>query len=315
MVSHTILAEKVGFESVWMSETRFMRDAFTMLGAFACATSRMKLATAVVNPYTRNPTLTAISLANLDEVSGGRAIFGIGAGSPAILRHEGISLDKPLRAVRENIEIVRRLLNGENVTYSGSLVSLKDVKLDLRPVRDRIPVYVGATGPRMLRLAGSIADGAILNAPTSTEYVRRAVGLVTDSAESSGRNRDEIDIACCVDCAVSDRSEDAKDVVRPIIATYLAHFPAIANASQVGRDLVEKVRSAVLTMGSEAAAHLIDDALVNSLTAAGTEDELISRVEEYVKAGVALPVLFPHGTEEHITLAIKTLADYKIKSN
>lgn len=156
MVARVILAEKLGFESVWMSETRFVKDAFTMLGAFACVTSKMKLATSVINPYTRNPALTAVSLASLDEVSGGRAIFGIGAGSPTILDREGISPDKPTKAVRETIEIVRGLLKGEVVSRNFGPITLKNVKLDFEPVRYRILVYVGATGQRCFGSLGRL---------------------------------------------------------------------------------------------------------------------------------------------------------------
>lgn len=167
----------------------------------------------------------------------------------------------------------------------------------------------------MLRLAGKIADGVILNSPTSTEYARRAADLVIEGVESSGRRRDEVDIACCIDCAVSESSEEAKDIVRPIIATYLAHFPAIAKESQVNQKVIENVRPVLLTEGSQAAAELIDDQIVNSLTAVGTEKEFTSRLEEYVDASVALLILCPHGTEEQIGRVIKACADHTIQNN
>lgn len=305
MLSHVRLAEEMGFESVWMSETRFVRDVFTVLGALSQVTSRIGLATAVINPFTRNPVLTAVSLATLDHLSNGRAIFGIGAGSPSILSRQGIASHQPLRKVRETIEVVNRLLSGERVRYRGSFATLDDVKLDVRPHRSKIPVYIGATGRKMLRLAGKVADGVILNSPTSPDYVRRASSLVLRAAESEGRNEKDVDIASCIECAVSEQSEEAKDLVRPIVATYLAYFHAIAKESNVERELLQEIRSTVPGRGVDAVLPLITNEILDSLTAAGTEDEFLSRLQTYVEAGVKLPVIFPHGSKQQVEQAIR----------
>jgi 5,10-methylenetetrahydromethanopterin reductase len=305
MLSHVRLAEEVGFESVWMSETRFVRDAFTVLGAFSQVTSRIRLATAVINPYTRNPALAAVSLATLDQLSNGRAIFGVGAGSAEILKRQGIGLHRPIKAVKEMVNIVDRLLAGERVTCQGASSTLSDVRLDVKPVRTKIPVYVGATGPRMLRLAGEVADGVLLNSPTSPEYLERASEMVLGAAKSRGRDLKTVDIAACIECAVSEDSRQAKDLVRPIIATYLAYFPSIAKESNVEESLLQEVRSALLMRGVDAALPLITDEIVSSLAAAGTEDEYLSRLDVYIKAGVSLPVIFPHGSKKQVEHAIR----------
>jgi len=305
MLSHVRLAEEVGFESVWMSETRFVRDAFTTLGAFSQVTSKIGLATAVVNPYTRNPALIAVSLATLDHLSNGRVIFGIGAGSTSILARQGITAHEPLKAVKDAIEIVGRLLAGETVSYRGPLGNLDNVKLDVKSFRTRMPVYVGATGPRMLRLTGQVADGVLLNSPTSPEYIQRASNIVLRAAESEARDAKAVDIAACIECAVSEDSKEAKDLVRPIIATYLAYFPAIAKESGVEPNLLQEIRSTVLAKGVDAALPLISDEIVDCLSAAGTEEEYLSRLDEYMKAGVTLPVIFPHGTKRQVEQAIR----------
>jgi 5,10-methylenetetrahydromethanopterin reductase len=303
MLSHIKLAEAIGFESVWMSETRFVKDAFTMLGAFSQVTTRMGLATAVINPFTRHPVLTAVSLATLDHLSKGRAIFGIGAGSPLILRRQGIKLEQPIVRVRETVEVIERLLAGEAVTYRGSHAPADGVRLDVKPIRRRVPVYIGATGPRMLQLAGKISDGVILNSPTSPNYLQRASAMVLREAESEGRRA--IDVAACIECAVSDRSEEAKDLVRPVVTKYLAYFPAIAKESNVEESLLEEIKSTVMTKGVDRALSLVNDDIVDSITAAGTEDEFLSKLETYFNAGVMLPVLFPHGSKQQVDKAIK----------
>lgn len=310
MLAQVRLAEETGFESVWMSETRFVRDAFTMLGAFSQVTSRMGLATAVINPYTRNPVLTAVSLATLDHVSSGRAIFGIGAGSPTILSKQGIGLNQPTKRVRETIEIVDRLLAGETVTYRGSYAALNEVRLDVRPHRKKIPVYIGATGQKMLQLAGRLADGVILNSPTSPDYLHRAGTVALREAESVGRGENALDVAACIECAVSDHSKEAKDLVRPIVTTYLAYFPAIAKESNVQQSLLEKIRWTVMTKGVDAALPFVDDEIVASLTAAGTRDEFLSRLETYLKSGIMLPVLFLHGSKKQVDEAIRACSQF-----
>jgi alkanesulfonate monooxygenase SsuD/methylene tetrahydromethanopterin reductase-like flavin-dependent oxidoreductase (luciferase family) len=157
----------------------------------------------------------------------------------------------------------------------------------------------------MLRLAGKVADGVILNSPTSPDYVRRASGLVLRTAESEGRNEKDVDIASCIECAVSEQSKEAKDLVRPIVATYLAYFPAIAKESNVEGELLRDIRSTVLGRGVDAALPLITNEILDSLTAAGTEDEFLSRLQTYVEASVKLPVIFPHGTKQQVEQAIR----------
>jgi 5,10-methylenetetrahydromethanopterin reductase len=160
-------AEERGFESVWVCETRLVRDAVTPLAAFAQVTDRIKLATGVVNNWTRSSGLMAMTLATLDELSGGRMMMGIGSYWDPLASNQGIRRRKPLAAMREYVTVVRRLLAMETVTFEGEVVKVRNLRLDLGDGVPRspkkVPIYIGATGPNMMELAGEIGDGVFHN--------------------------------------------------------------------------------------------------------------------------------------------------------
>ena len=135
-------AEQRGFESAWVCETRLVRDAMTPLAAFSQATSRIRLATGVVNNWTRTVGLMAMTLATLHELSGGRVMMGIGAYWDPLARNQGIRRRKHLSAMREYVTVVRRLLEMETVTYDGEVVKVQDLRLDLGDGMPREPIHV-----------------------------------------------------------------------------------------------------------------------------------------------------------------------------
>ena len=265
-------AEALGYDSVWLAETRFTRDAIVAAAAVAGATSRVRIGTAVVNPFTRGAVLTAVTFASLDELSQGRAVIGIGPGSPAVLAQQGIAWTQPLTRLREYVAVIRALLSGDEVTYEGRTVSLLGVRLNFEPVRRSIPVYLGVTGPRALALAGEIADGVILNGLVSVEYTRRAIELVRNGAEQAGRDPAAIEIAASLTVSVDADGERARDRLRPLIAEYLARFPQLARATGLPDALLDSVARVFAAEGVMAAAELVDDDVVSALACAGTPD-------------------------------------------
>lgn len=160
LISLAQLAEELGYHDFWYGDERFYREAYVGLTACAMSTSHMRLGPAVTDPYTRHPALTAASMASLDELSGGRAMLGYGAGLSGF-HNLGIKPDRPALALREGIQIIRRLWAGEKVTYEGQVISIWDGNLRF-PARPDLPIYVAADGPFTLRLAGELADGVII---------------------------------------------------------------------------------------------------------------------------------------------------------
>ena len=295
MMSLARQAENAGFESIWLTETRFTRDAVTTASAVATATHTARVATAVVNPFTRGAVLTAVTAATLDEVCGGRLVLGIGPGSPIVLERQGIHFDHPLVRLRETVEVVRRLLRGEEVTFTGQTLQVKRARLDFTPLRPAIPIYLGVTGPKALALAGEIADGVILNGFVSPEYTRRAIEIVRSAARAAGRNPDDVDITASLIVSVDTDHAAALDAVRPLVALYLADFPNIARESGVADDVLGQISAAHRREGPHAAAQFVSDAVASELTCAGTLSEVQAGVTRRRAAGVGLPIVsFAH---------------------
>jgi 5,10-methylenetetrahydromethanopterin reductase len=284
-------AEKIGFESIWLTETRFTRDAITTSAAVAAVTRRVRIGTAVTNPFTRGAVLTAVTFATLDELAQGRLVFGFGPGSPHILRRQGFSFDRPLIRMCEHIDVVRRLLSGERVTYHGETVTVDNVALDFQPYRPRIPLYLGVTGPRALEIAAEIADGVILNGFVSAQYSERAIGRLRERSAQVSRAADDFEIASWLMVSVDRDSAKAKDAVRPMVATYLANFPNIARESGLPDALLETISRTYAEGGvGEAAKHVGDD-VVTKLSCSGSTDEVLELIQVRRNVGVTLPIL------------------------
>ncbi len=299
MVRLSTRAEELGYDSIWLSETRFNRDAITTAAAAGLATSSVKIATGVINTYTRGVVLTAVTLATLDELTGGRAILGIGPGSPLILERQGIEFDRPLKRLREYTEVVRRLLAGETVTHEGKAFSVHNVKLDFAPVRPVVPIYFGVTGPYALRLAGEIADGVMLNGFISVAYTLRALEHLRAGALRAGRAIDTVDVTSAVIISIDDDSRRAKDAMRPLVATYLATFPNIARETSVPESQLSVIRDVFGREGPDGTARYITDDMVDEITCSGTPDEVRAGIAQRRTAGVDMPILFiAHGDAE-----------------
>ena len=295
-------AERRGFESVWVCETRLVRDAVTPLAAFAGATERIKLATGVVNNWTRTAALMAMTFATLHELSRGRVTMGIGSYWDPLAWKQGIRRRKTLTAMREYVTVFRRLLNMEAVTYEGEVVQVRDLRLDLGlgvpQTPKEVPIYIGATGPRMMELAGEIADGVFHNFFTSVQYLRQSVERVQTGAARAGRSIQDIDMPQMMAVAMSEDAESARNTARHAVAMYMGQQPHIAKASGVAEELIQLIHD---TMGGwppreggiEDAMPLIGDDVIDMLCAAGTPEMCRQRVKEYLDAGASYPVLCP----------------------
>ncbi|PYM98354.1 MAG: hypothetical protein DME08_08065 [Candidatus Rokuibacteriota bacterium] len=152
-------AERSGVGSVWIMEDYFRPGAYAVAAAAAAVSVRGVIGLGVVNPYTRHPAVVAMETATLAAIAPGRVVLGLGSSNRHWIEHQmGIPFKTPLRGLRESVEIVRRLLNGERVTYAGELFAVNDVKLEAPPP-SRVPIMLGVKGPRALALAAEIADG------------------------------------------------------------------------------------------------------------------------------------------------------------
>jgi 5,10-methylenetetrahydromethanopterin reductase len=295
-------AEERGFEAVWQAESRLVRDAVVPMAAYAAVTSRIRVGSGVINNWTRNIGLLAATFLTLDDLAPNRILCGIGAWWDPLARNVGIDRTRPLAAMRETIEILRRLLRMENVTFSGEFHHVQGIELDVvhgRREPRSVPVFIGATGDKMLELTGEIADGCLLNYCVPPVYNDRALELLSKGAARAGRKLEDIDRPQLIVCSVDRDRNRALSGAKALVTQYLAQQPHIAKASGVSEDTVRKVQSILGWPATKEqvrkAMEQVSDELVLGITATGTPEEAVARVSEYVKRGATCPVLYPLG--------------------
>jgi 5,10-methylenetetrahydromethanopterin reductase len=306
-------AEEKGFEAVWQAESRLVRDAIVPMAAYAAVTDTLKIGSGVINNWTRNIGLLAATFLTLDDLAPDRVICGLGAWWDPLAMNVGIERRKPLKAMRETIEVLRRLLNMERVTFEGEFHQVNEIELDVvhgRREPRKVDLMIGATGPKMMELTGEIADGAVLNYCVPPEYNDKAMDLLKAGAKKAGRTIDDIDRPQLVVCSVDHDHDKAIDTTRELLTQYLAQQPHIAKASGVSSDVVAEIQGILGWPATheqiQAAKHLVPEDLIHRITASGTPDEARAKVQEYVDRGATCPILYPVGGS--VELLIDTFA-------
>ena len=306
-------AESKGFEAVWQAESRLVRDAIVPMAAYAAVTEKLKVGSGVINNWTRNIGLLAATFLTLDDLAPNRIICGLGAWWDPLARNVGINRRKPLLAMKETVLVLRRLLNMERVTFHGEFVHVDGIELDVvhgRREPRNVPIMIGATGPKMLKLTGEIADGVVLNYCVPPEYNDRALELLDEGARGAGRTIDDIDRPQLIVCSVDHDGEKAIDRTRGLLTQYLAQQPHIAKASGVSEDVVHEIQSILGWPATneqiQKAKHLVPEDLIHRITASGTPEEARRKVQEYVKRGCTCPILYPVGGD--VKLLVDTFA-------
>jgi 5,10-methylenetetrahydromethanopterin reductase len=230
-----------------------------------------------------------------------------------LARNVGIDRRKPLTAMRETVEVLRRLLNMERVTFHGEFHHVDGIELDVvhgRREPRNVPIMIGATGNKMMQLTGEIADGAVLNYCVPPEYNDRALEMLEIGANKAGRTLDDIDRPQLVVCSVDEDRERAIDTTRGLLTQYLAQQPHIAKASGVSQEVVSEIQSILGWPATheqiEEAKHLVPEDLIHRITASGTPEEARAKVDEYRKRGCTCPILYPVGGD--VKLLVDTFA-------
>lgn len=299
-------AEARGFSEIWQADTRLARDCVVLMSAFLARTQTLRVGSGVLPLWTRNPAVIAATWSTLWELAGrvngkGRVMLGLGAWWEPIAGRVGVDRRKPLRAMREHVESIRELFTMEEVTYQGEFVQLDRVRLDVAygdtSPRD-IPIYIGATGDKMLELAGEIADGVVLNYVVSVDYIRRAVDHVAEGARRAGRQLKQVDRPELIVCSLSDEDPAAAMAeAKKLVAYYLATEPHIMKASNVSQELLEEVQAIMSWPATEQdyirASQVIPDEVAQNLMAVGDTPTCRAKVREYIQAGVTCPILYP----------------------
>jgi 5,10-methylenetetrahydromethanopterin reductase len=303
--------EDRGYRMITMAQGQFVR-----LAIIGRETKKVLIGPSVVSIYGVSPWVTAMHTMHLDEISGGRAILGLGWGGEKAAREEemGIKVGSLKGAMQEYLEIERKLFKEATVNYMGEHYKVR-MGFPAAPVRDRIPIYIGAVGDKALEWAGEFGDGVQLNPPLFLDYVKFAVERVHVGAKRQGRDPSEIDIQPAIVVSVSNDVKAARDYVKRRLPFWLIHYPTEgfiikgAGFSEQIRKIKEAAFREIEEAGelpllySDTVASLVTDEMVDAYTVCGTAKECRRKLEEYHLPGVTGLFIFPIAPTSEATLA------------
>jgi 5,10-methylenetetrahydromethanopterin reductase len=300
-----VKSEAAGFESFWIHESLFQRDVVTYLSAISSCTSKLLVASGAINTFTRHPITVATTFASLSELSGGRAILGVGLGSFPTMPLIGqsifpVSETRPLQRIREYVDLVRTVWSGTRVNFDGEFFKVKDLELGFK-VTHRIPIFIASLSPMTQKYAGESADGVILSPSLATvERTEAMVKNVSAGEVSKGR---KIERGSYMLASVDADEEKARDVVRGFYF-FIYQLSQVVNPDDltghgVNEEQIARLRAAWKNGDMAEAKRLVPDAAIDALTITGSEERALDRIHEYVRAGVTLPIIMPIGNVDY----------------
>jgi F420-dependent oxidoreductase-like protein len=302
-------ADRLGYSVCWAAEA-YGSDAPTVLSWVAAQTERIDVGSAILQIPARTPAMTAMTAATLDSLSGGRFRLGLGVSGPQVSEGwYGVRFDKPLARTREYVEIVRKAMSRERLTHQGAQWTLplpdgpgKPIKLTVHPVREHIPLYIAAIGPKNLEQTGEIAEGALLVFFSPEHAEETTLGPVRAGRQKAGKELDGFDIVPTVPMALGDDVDALADLFRPYTALYVGGMGSRkANFYNrlAGRMGYEKEAAAVqdlyLAGKKDEAAAAVPKELIDSTTLLGGVDRIADRMRAYAEAGATTLSLAPAG--------------------
>jgi 5,10-methylenetetrahydromethanopterin reductase len=283
------VAEESGYTHIWVGDSHLIwREAYVNMAAIALNTTRVKLGTGVTNPVTRHPSVVGSAYATLEEYAPGRMIVGIGLGDSSV-ETMGMKPAK-LSYFEKTMQQMRDLLDGKEVQLETGRIHV------LHPCKNRVPIYMAASGPKMLELCGRIADGIIILVGVADEYIAHAKEKIAAGAKAMGRRLEDINLVLWVPCAVSETAS-AKDAVKAHVARVVAHpLPYVLDPNE--QKVLEKIRKTYdyyHHMDQQANhAEVIPDWLVDKFAIAGTVDQCRRQIERIKKTGIQQIAIIPY---------------------
>ena len=271
-------------DTIWIPETWGMED-FSMLSAVAHRTKKQTIGSSIINIYSRSPAVIAMGAATLDTISNGRLILGLGTSSlPIVETFHGYNFEKPLERMKEYVEIIRLVLSGKEVSYSGNIFNLKNFSLLIKPVREQIPIYLAAVNQKMVDLTWKIGDGVIF-------YLRPIDELKSTIAKMQSKR--DIDVTCQLITCVSEDSEKAIARAKKTLAFYVSvgkvyrEFLANNGFANETKNIFEEFKESGFKSNHE----LVTDSMLKSLVVAGSSDECKKQFTKFVDTGINLPII------------------------
>lgn len=296
IIEYATKAEELGLDSLWLHDHSFARDALSYLTTAAGASTRLRLGVACLSPFTRHPVVLAMSMLTLQESSKGRAVLGLGTGFPMRLDLMAINHEKPIAALKETMEICRKIWDGQSLTYQGKVFSLKSVKSVPGRAYSKIPIYIAGWKRQMLSLTGKYADGYVAKGGESPQSLARIVSDLKSAAERNSRRVSDLETAAYLLTLVAKTKDSALLAAKkdPFVNYMLSVqddylYEETGIAPETKKPVAENYFKGNL---SESSSHITDE-MIEAFTLCGTEDQVRDRVADYEKVGLNLPILQP----------------------
>jgi F420-dependent oxidoreductase-like protein len=299
-------AESLGYDSIWTAEA-YGSDAATVLAWLAAGTSKIKLGSGIFQIPARSVAMTAMTAATIDNLSGGRMLLGLGTSGPQVSEgFHGVRFARQLQRTREYVAVLRLALSRQKIEYHGETLELplpdgpgKALKLTIRPVQEKIPIYLAVLGPKNVALAGEIADGW-LPVFFSPEHTRALRGPLEEGAARANRSLDDFRICPSVNVMITDDLENARNAMRPILALYVGgmgsreqNFYNRLVSSYGFEDAAAKVQELYLAGQKTEAMFALPDELIDLVCIVGPRDRVKAKLRAFADAGVDTLIVWP----------------------
>ncbi|QSZ67151.1 5,10-methylenetetrahydromethanopterin reductase [Methanofollis aquaemaris] len=313
VVNYTKLAESKDIDYAWITNHYNNRHCYPTLAAIAMSTDTIKMGPGIMNTFTDTPASIASFMCTLNEISDGRAVLGIGPGDLSTLPKIAIQGEKPVARLREGVQQIRALCSGEEVKKTGEMqffdydgAKLTGVQL---PGKKGIPVYIGAQGPKMLELAGTMGEGSLINASNPKDF-EIAIPIIKAAQEAAGRKKHDVGAYTAMSI---DKSEKKARNAAKIVAAFIAAGspPALLERHGLDAGNVAAIKDALGRFDFKAVGGLVTDAEIDAFTIAGTPDMVAQKCEDLKAAGVT-QIIFGSPLGPDMTNSIRLLGKYVV---
>lgn len=282
---YAIQAEKCGFDYLWITDHFNNRNVYVSLGIVAAYTDKIKFGPGVTNPYLVHPIVTAQAVCSLNEVAPGRVVCGIGVGDKTTLSMVNVAQSTPLATVRESVKIIRDISAGRDVQHKGQIYNISGARFNFR-VRNKIPIFIGAQGPKMLSLAAELGDGVLINAshPKDVETARE---FIDQGVRISNRDPSEVEVAAYTSFSVAEDVKKAAKAVTPVVAYIVAGCPeVILQRHGISKESSVEILNAISQERWKDAFSKVTPEMMEAFSICGTPEQCIEKISNLLRIGV-----------------------------
>ncbi len=284
---YSMLSEKSGYDYVWITDHFNNRNVFTTLATILNYTDEVKIGPGVTNPYVMHPIGIAQSMASLAEMAPGRIVCGLGSGDKTTLDMVNIPREKPLKTIKETVEIIRQITSGKRLTLDGGIYKIVGVKMNFK-IPDTIPIFIGAQGPKMLSLAAEVGDGVLINASSSKDF-EPAFTHINEGLSKAGKTLNDIEVVAATAFSIDKDLEKARKAAIPVAAFIVAGCPEpILVRHNIPVDAAGKISEAIAKGDWGGVFSLVTPEMLDAFAICGTPDVCVEKINHLIKMGVTL---------------------------